>query len=84
VGERLKLNAFYRISRDSIDDLNGTLMNLDDFEVLDLSASYDINDSARIYARVENLLDEDYQEITGFFSPQRAIYIGIKLNFSQL
>ena len=82
VGDRLKLNAFYRISQDSIDELNGTSVGLDDFQVLDLSASYDVNDSFRIYTRVENALDEDYQEVTGFFSPQRAIYVGIKLTLS--
>ena len=82
IGNRLKLNAFYRISQDSIDELNGTSVGLDDFQVLDLSASYDINDSFRIYTRVENALDEDYQEVMGFFSPERAIYVGIKLSLS--
>ena len=70
------------MSRDAIDEVGATLIDLDDFEVLDISASYRVNDSISIYARLENAFDEDYEEITDYFSPDRVAYIGIKFNFT--
>ncbi|HJO10451.1 MAG: TonB-dependent receptor [Gammaproteobacteria bacterium] len=80
--DRLSLNAFYRISRDSIDEVGATLVKLDDFEVMDLSASYSVSDNIKLYARVENAFDEDYEEIAGFNPPDRAAYVGVRFNFS--
>jgi vitamin B12 transporter len=82
LNERLNLNAFYRISRDSFDQSGSTLIALDDFEVLDLSGSFSITDNVQVYGRVENVTDEDYQEIIGYNTAERAAYIGIKLNFA--
>ena len=82
LGDRLNINGFYRISRDATDEIFGSPVDLDDFEVLDISASYRFTDNFSIYARLENALDEDYEEITGFYSPDRAAYLGFKLNFS--
>ena len=70
--DRLKIHGFYRISRDATDEIFGSPVDLDDFEVLDISASYRITDNFSIYARLENAFDEDYEEITGFKSPERA------------
>lgn len=82
LGDKLNVNAYYRISRDAIDEVFGAQVDLDDFEVLDVSANYSINDSLQIYARIENVMDEDYQEISGFNTAKSAAYIGFKLNFS--
>lgn len=79
--QKLRINAFYRASRDSIDEQFGTPLPLDDFEVLDISASYKISDQFEIYGRVENALNERYQEVIDFVSPDRASYIGIRVNF---
>jgi len=77
----LNINAFYRISRDSIDEVFGSVVALDNFAVLDISASYRVNDYFQLYGRVENALDEEYQEISDYNSAERAAYIGLKLNF---
>lgn len=86
MGDRLNINGFYRISRDSIDEIFGVPdpVQLDDFEVLDLSANYQITNNIQIYGRIENAFDESYQEITGFNTPGASAYIGFKLNFSSL
>lgn len=34
-----------------------------------------------VYGRIENALDESYQEEDDFISPDRASYIGKRLNF---
>lgn len=81
VNQRLSVNAFYRISSDSIDELFGTPVSLDDFEVLDITASYKLSEQFEIYGRLENALNNNYQEVADFVSPDRASYVGIRLNF---
>ena len=52
-----------------------------DFTVAGLSVSYMINDSTEAYVRVENLLDEDYQEVLTFNSPGRSVFVGLRASF---
>ncbi len=76
---RLSVNGFYRQQADSLD----TVGPLEDFGVLDLTASYQISESFRIYGRVENLLDEEYEEVIGFNTADSAAYIGLHFQFRQ-
>lgn len=80
--EKLKLLVNFRLARDSVDEvfLVGRVA-LQDYEVLDISAAYSLSESFEVFARVENALDEDYQEVTGFNTPDRAGYAGIKFRF---
>ncbi len=52
---------------------------LDAFTLVRVAGSFDINDNVEIFARGENILDEDYQEVNGFASPGAAGYIGIRV-----
>ncbi len=79
---RLNVNAFYRIGKNSVDESNTTLVKLDDFIVLDLSANFSLNDAVQIYGRVENILDNEYQEIIGYHTAGRATYVGFKFNYA--
>jgi len=79
--QKLSLNAFYRVSRNAIDEVFGSPVDLDDFEVLDITASFKVSDEIEVYARLENAFDENYQEVGDFVSPDRASYVGIRLNF---
>ena len=79
--DRLHLNAFYRRSEESIDEIFGSPVKLDDFSVLDINASYQLSEAIQVFARVENASNEEYQEIFGFFAPDRASYIGFRVNF---
>lgn len=80
--ERLSLIANYRLSRDSMDEIFGLgRVPLDDYEVLDVSASFNINDSLQVYGRIENMTNEDYQEVTGFFTGGSAAYGGVRFRF---
>ena len=54
---------------------------LDDYEVVNLSARYELHDQLAVSARVENLLDEEYQEVLGFNSAERSAYLGFELSF---
>jgi vitamin B12 transporter len=75
---RLKVNGFYRSQADAID----TAGPLDDFGVLDLTASWQFSDNVRLYGRIENALDEDYEEVLGYNSAGSAAYIGLNLRFA--
>ncbi len=77
-----RLIANYRVSRDAVDEIFGVgFVPLDDYEVLDISAAYRINDGFEVFGRVENALDEDYTEVTDFYSADRAVYAGVRVIF---
>ncbi|MFC3052790.1 TonB-dependent receptor plug domain-containing protein [Kordiimonas pumila] len=48
---------------------------------LDLTAAYKVTDSIELYGRVNNLLDEEYQQILGYGTPGIASYFGVRANF---
>lgn len=75
---RLKINANYRVARDTAEDVNG---QVDDYEVLDLSVSYQALDALEIYGRIENVTDENYQEIPNYNTAGIAGYGGFRITF---
>lgn len=72
---RLKVNLNYRIVRDTADDIDG---QIDDYEVLDLSVSYQVLEQLELYGRVENATDEHYQQIPTYNTPGAAGYVGFR------
>ncbi|MBM4125210.1 MAG: TonB-dependent receptor [Nitrospira sp.] len=51
------------------------------FGVVNVAATYDVTKSWQIYARVDNLFDQQYEEILFYGTPIRSIYGGIKLTY---
>ena len=51
------------------------------FEVVNLTASYDVTNQIQVYTRVENLFDEEFEEVRFFGTPVRSIYGGVRMNF---
>ncbi|WEK45966.1 MAG: TonB-dependent receptor [Candidatus Andeanibacterium colombiense] len=51
------------------------------YTLVNLSLRYKISDTLELYARAENLFDEDYQEVFTFKAPGRAIYGGVRARF---
>lgn len=49
---------------------------LDSYTIFRLHGSYQVNDRVRLHARVENLLDEDYQLFRGFGSTIQGAGVG--------
>ncbi len=60
-----------------------TSMNEDmsDYYLLSLGASLQITKNFQVFGRVENAIDEDYQEVAGYKMPGRAFYGGVKGTF---
>jgi vitamin B12 transporter len=75
---RLVLGLNLRLSRDA-ENVDGSSM--DDYELVDLNASFALFSGLQVYGRVENLLDEDYQEVPTYNTSERAAYAGIRYSF---
>ena len=79
--ERLGLNLFYRTSRHAIDIVGNNVFDLDNYDVIDFSASFRLNEKIELYARLENASDERFEEVVGYNNGKRATYIGARVNF---
>ena len=76
--ERFGFIANYRVARDSIDAGN---VAVDDYEVLDLSMTFDATEAFQFFARIENATDEEYQEVVGYNTAEQSIYGGVRFRF---
>jgi len=54
---------------------------LPSFTLVNLAASYDLSDGVEVFARVENLTDEDYYEVFGYPTQGRTGTIGARVKF---
>jgi vitamin B12 transporter len=52
-----------------------------DYTLLNLAASYDVNDWFKIFGRVENISDKNYQSIYQYGEPGIGFYGGVKITF---
>jgi vitamin B12 transporter len=55
-------------------------VKLDSYSIVDFSAAYNINHLIKIYGRIENLFNADYEEILFYGTMERAGYLGVSLN----
>lgn len=78
LADRLVLGLYVRMSRDA-EGLEGE--SLDNYEVVDFTASYNLVGGLDVYGRVENLLDEDYEEVPTYNTSGAATYAGLRYSF---
>jgi vitamin B12 transporter len=57
-------------------------VQLDDFTLVTLAGSYRLSKQLQLFGRVENALDEDYEEVYGYVSPGRTAYLGVRYNLN--
>jgi len=57
-----------------------TVVTLDSYWLMTLAASYKIQSQVELFGRVENLLNTDYEEVSGFNTPQIAAYAGVRIH----
>ncbi|WP_343712983.1 TonB-dependent receptor [Inquilinus sp.] len=60
---------------------NSSPVTLDGYTLVNLAASYQVTDRVQVYGRIDNLLDEDYEEVWTYGSLRRAGYLGMKVSF---
>ena len=54
---------------------------MESFSLLNLSARFSLNRNFELFARVENALDDQYEEVFGFEAAGVAAYAGIRIKF---
>jgi vitamin B12 transporter len=56
-------------------------LTLDAYTVVNAEVRYDVTDTAQAYLRVENVLDTDYELVSGYANSGRAVYVGFSASF---
>ena len=54
---------------------------IDSWIRFDVNGSYRLSGANELYFRIENLLDEEYQQIFGYGTPERSGFIGLRTKF---
>ncbi len=54
---------------------------LPDYTVANVTLTYDLGQDRAAYLRVENLFNEQYQQVAGYGTSDRAIYAGLRASF---
>ena len=54
---------------------------IDSWIRFDVNESYKLSGTNELYFRIENLLDEEYQQIFGYGTPERSGFIGLRSKF---
>ena len=55
--------------------------SLDDYTLVNLAASWQVVEHITIFGRIDNLLDEDYEEASGYGTAGASGYLGLKASF---
>ena len=58
-----------------------TRVKLDEYVLARIAASIDVSETLQLFGRIENLLDESYEQVNGFGTPGFAGYIGLEMIF---
>ncbi|RAI00304.1 TonB-dependent receptor [Acuticoccus sediminis] len=62
-------------------DYSTRVVDLDPYVVVNAAASWDINENAQVYGRVENLFNTRYEQAYGYGSPGFSAVAGLRLSF---
>ena len=65
-------------------DYSRSRVTLDDFVLVNLTASFEAAPGLELFGRVENLLDEDYQEVFGYRNTGIGGFLGIRWTMDPL
>ncbi len=74
----LALGFDIRVVGDAYDNRSNTV-KLDSYALVDLRASYRLDDMVELFGRIENIWDENYAIAAGYGTEGRAAYIGLRL-----
>ena len=57
---------------------NQQSVQLDDYTLVNVAGAFEVMDGVELFGRVENLLDEDYEDVVGFANPGIGAFIGFR------
>lgn len=76
----LKTGASVRYVGETFDNPANTA-KVDAHALVDLRASYPIDDHLEVYGRIENAFDEDYQTVRNYGTAGRGVFGGVRVRF---
>src|SRR5690606_19057918 len=53
------------------------------FTLVNAGASFALGERLEVFGRIENLLDERYEEVIGFAAPGRGVLAGLRFRFAE-
>lgn len=81
----LDLDVFWvdarKASTFAFDRLGNQIEKLDDYVLVNLAASYDLNSHVQLYGRIDNLFNENYEDAWSYATPGFSLYGGVKFTF---
>jgi outer membrane cobalamin receptor len=57
-----------------------TRRTLDGYTLVTLASRYNINKNVQLFGRIENLLNQDYEEVWSAQSPGIGVFAGVRLS----
>jgi vitamin B12 transporter len=76
--EGLTITTSWIMVRDRI-DVDGSKM--DDYARVDLTAGYELIEQVRIFGRIENIFDREYEDVRGYSSAGRSFFGGAEISW---
>jgi len=64
-------------------DLGSQAVVLDSYWLVNVAASYEVSPGVAVYGRIENALDQDYQQVFGFATAGIAAYAGLRFTYEE-
>ena len=78
--KKLNLDGEVHMVGNRFSDPNNT-EKLNSYTLVNLSASYDLTEKFKIFAKVNKLFDEDYEEVYGYNTYGRSFFGGVEYKF---
>ena len=57
------------------------IVSLQEYVLVNLNAEYRLTEAISVFGRIENLIDEEYEEVFSFATPGRSVIGGVKARF---
>jgi len=77
---RTTIEAKFVNAREEL-NFGGPNFDIEDYAFVNVAAEYEINSCFSVYARINNLTDEQYSEVFGFPALGRTAFAGFKVRF---
>lgn len=77
---RTTIEAKFVNAREEL-NFGGPNFDIEDYAFVNLAAEYEVNSCFSVYARINNLTDEQYSEVFGFPALGRTAFAGFKVRF---
>ncbi|MCZ6628556.1 MAG: TonB-dependent receptor [SAR324 cluster bacterium] len=74
-------SVLYIGKRKDIDPATFATVTAESYTVVNVAASYKPNSTVEVFARLDNVFDEDYEEVLGFNTPGASAFGGLTINF---